>query len=281
MIFLNDDIIKEIILLLDLNTIKNFSSVNRHTYNLCGNNDIWINKFKQDKLSIITSGNNKVKNWVKEYNNIKVATEKLHELNERVIKDNSSLIIVYMDFSYDDNITELLEPSFQKQISSGMKLIDVCNYTNEAIYIDITNSNKNINDIKKFSYSVRYKFFNFYAYADAEKEATENKDDDKDGDENDDENDYGSENNDDYDEDDDYENDDENNDKDDDENDEDNYSDDDGYYVKCDDYEFHRDEGTDLLHCELISTKNIVDKLILDIFYYYPTNNFTYHISQQ
>jgi hypothetical protein len=91
--------------------------------------------------------------------------QKLHELNERIIKDNNSLIIVYMNFSHDDNITELLDHSFQKQISSGMELFDICNYTNEAIYIDITNSDKNIKNIEKFTYSVRYKFFNFYAYA--------------------------------------------------------------------------------------------------------------------
>ncbi len=93
--FLNDDIIKEIILLLDINNIKNFSSINRYIYNLSGNNDIWINKFKQDKLSIIISGNNKIKNWFKEYSGVKVATEKLHDLNKRIIKDNNSLIIIY------------------------------------------------------------------------------------------------------------------------------------------------------------------------------------------
>ena len=269
---LNDDIIKELVLLLDINAIKNFSLINRRIYSLSGNNDIWINKFQQDKLPMIISGNNKIKNWIKEYNNVKVATQKLKELNERVIKDNNTLIILYMDFSYDDNITELLEPSFQKQISSGMKLIDVCNYTNETIYIDITN--KNVKHIENFSYSIRYKFFNFYAYAN-KKEHEDNADDEnfvisiidrEDG------------NNEDEDED--EEDDGDDGDDEDDEDDEDD-GDDDGCYEKCDDYEFYKDEGSDILHCESLSNKNIVDKLIFDVFYYYPTNNFTYHISQQ
>ena len=156
----------------------------------------------------------------------------------------------------------ILDPSFQKQISSGMKLIDVCNYTNEAIYIDITNSKKNSKKIENFSYAVRYKFFNFYAKQKKEDENDENDEDDEDDEDDDD---------------DDYEEDDE----DDDDYDDDDYDDDDDYgcYEKCDDYEYHRDDITDLLHCESVSNKNIVDKLIFDIFYYHPTNNFTYHIS--
>ena len=117
--FLNDDIVKEIILLSDINIIKNFSSISQHMRNLCGNNDIWINKFKQDKLLIITPGFNQIKNLIKEYNNIKIATQKLHELNERVIKDNNSLIIIYMDFSYDDDIRPFISKTniFRNEIN--------------------------------------------------------------------------------------------------------------------------------------------------------------------
>jgi hypothetical protein len=50
---LNDDIIKEIIFLLDVDYIKNFSSTNRHIFKLSGNNDIWINKFNEINYQLL------------------------------------------------------------------------------------------------------------------------------------------------------------------------------------------------------------------------------------
>ncbi len=70
------DILREIILILRVNDIKSLCCVHESFYNLCGEKNLWLTKFKEKDLDIINMKINSLSEYICEYRKVSYATYK-------------------------------------------------------------------------------------------------------------------------------------------------------------------------------------------------------------
>lgn len=72
-----EDISYSILINSDIDTIKSECFLNKTYYKICNNSYFWIEKFKNDKLHIITNGSN-INEWIEEYNNVSLSIKETY-----------------------------------------------------------------------------------------------------------------------------------------------------------------------------------------------------------
>src|SRR5436189_5447844 len=71
----NQDILYNILLHADIDTIKNICLLNKTIRLLCGDNNLWHNKFQLNNLPIVTSDMSNVIAWIIEYTKVSNANK--------------------------------------------------------------------------------------------------------------------------------------------------------------------------------------------------------------